>query len=144
MTMHLVKGMTTTHVAKSNRKITRNDYERYVEEHRAYNKRMKQQHRHSERLTLDQYIDYVHGKSPVRAKQISKHYTHTEYRPQEGRYRRPTPDIPSVDLRGNYVTKTEPMKYTGTLIKGIATMHKSNAVPVIDDQHAKDISKMRR
>ena len=144
MTMHLVKGMTTTRVAKSNRKITRNDYERYVEEHREYNKRLKQQHRHSERLTLDQYIDYVHGKSPVRSKQLNKHYTYTEYRPREERYRRPTPDIPSVDLGGNFVAKTESMKYTGTLIKGIATMHKSNAVPVIDDQHAKDISKMRR
>ena len=144
MTMHLVKGMTTTRVAKSNRKITRVDYERYVEEHRAYNKRMKQQHRHSERLTLDQYIDYVHGKSPVRVKQTSKHYTQTEYRPQERRYRRPTPDIPSVDLRGNYVTKTEPMKYTGTLVKGIATMHKSNAVPVINQEEAEAIAKMRR
>jgi hypothetical protein len=144
MTMHLVKGMTTTRVAKSKRKITRSDYERYVEEHRAYNRRMKQQHRHAERLTLDQYIDYVHGQSPVRAKQTSKHYTHAEYRPREERYRRSTPDIPSVDLGGNFVSKTESIKYTGTLIKGIATMHKSNAVPVIDDQHAKDISHMRR
>ena len=144
MTMHLVKGMTTTRVAKSKRKITRVDHERYVESHREYNKRLKQQHRHAERLTLDQYIDYVHGKSPVRAKQISKHYTHAEYQPKEERYQRSVPNIPSVDLRGNFVTKTEPMKYTGTLVKGIATMHKSNAVPVIDDQHAKDISKMRR
>jgi len=144
MTMHLVKGMTTTRVAESKRKITRVDYERYIKEHREYNKRLKQQHRHSERLTLDQYIDYVHGKSPVCAKQISKHYTQTEYRPSNERYCRNNIDIPSVDLRGNFVTKTEPMKYTGTLVKGIATMHKSNAIPVIDDQHAKDISKMRR
>jgi len=144
MTMHLVKGMTTTRVAKSKRKITRVDYERYVEAHREYNKRLKQQHRHAERLTLEQYIDYVHGKSPVRAKQISKHYTQSEYRPKEGRYQRPAPNIPSVDLRGNYVTKTEPMKYTGTLVKGICQTHKSNAVPVIDDQHIKDITRMRR
>ena len=41
-------------------------------------------------------------------------------------------------------SKKEPMKYTGTLIKGIATMHKSNAVPVINDDEAKDISRMRR
>lgn len=34
--------------------------------------------------------------------------------------------------------------YTGTLIKGIATMHKSNAVPVINDEQAKEISSMRR
>jgi len=49
---------------------------------------------------------------------------------------------------GNYpksdTTKKETMKYTGTLVKGIATMHKSNAVPVISQQEAEDISKMRR
>ena len=36
------------------------------------------------------------------------------------------------------------MKYTGTLFKGIAQMHKSNAVPVIDKQAAIDIANMRR
>jgi len=40
--------------------------------------------------------------------------------------------------------RKENMKYTGTLVKGIATMHKSNAVPVISQQEAEDISKMRR
>lgn len=34
--------------------------------------------------------------------------------------------------------------YTGSLIKGIATMHKSNAVPVINKEQATDISNMRR
>ena len=34
--------------------------------------------------------------------------------------------------------------YTGDLIKGIATMHKSNAVPVINKEQATDISNMRR
>lgn len=38
----------------------------------------------------------------------------------------------------------EVMKYTGTLVKGIATMHKSNAVPVIDQEQATDIANMRR
>ena len=41
-------------------------------------------------------------------------------------------------------TKKEPMQYTGTLVKGIATMHKSNAVPVINQQEAIDIANMRR
>ena len=34
--------------------------------------------------------------------------------------------------------------YTGDKILGIATMHKSNAVPVFSDEQAVDISKMRR
>ena len=40
-------------------------------------------------------------------------------------------------------TKDRP-KYTGTEIIGIATMHKSNAVPVRRKADAADISKMRR
>jgi hypothetical protein len=40
--------------------------------------------------------------------------------------------------------KAEDKKYTGTKIKGIGTMHKSNAVPVFSDEEAVEISKMRR
>ena len=35
-------------------------------------------------------------------------------------------------------------QYTGTKIKGIGTMHKSNAVPVFSDEEAHDIATMRR
>ena len=61
-------------------------------------------------------------------------------------YRRDTgPKIPSLNAQDmSPALKKEPLRYTGTLIKGIATMHKSNAVPVINDQEAKDIAKMRR
>lgn len=38
----------------------------------------------------------------------------------------------------------EKKEYTGTLVKGISTMHKSNAVPVIDDQEIIDHARMRR
>lgn len=34
--------------------------------------------------------------------------------------------------------------YTGTLVKGIGTMHKSNAVPIISQEEAIDIATMRR
>jgi hypothetical protein len=52
--------------------------------------------------------------------------------------------IESLDTNLAYTEKRESMKYTGTLVKGIATMHKSNAVPVIDEEQMKDISRMRR
>ena len=35
-------------------------------------------------------------------------------------------------------------QYTGTKIKGIGTMHKSNAVPIFSDEDAVDIAHMRR
>lgn len=40
--------------------------------------------------------------------------------------------------------KAEEKRYTGTLIRGIATMHKSNAVPILNKQDAIDVSTMRR
>lgn len=40
--------------------------------------------------------------------------------------------------------KTESPKYTGTLVKGISTMHKSNAVPIINESEAKEHASMRR
>jgi CRISPR/Cas system CMR subunit Cmr6 (Cas7 group RAMP superfamily) len=58
--------------------------------------------------------------------------------------RNTTAHIKSVDTGlGNAVLKPSPV-YTGTKVKGIATMHKSNAVPVFSDEEAVDISKMRR
>jgi hypothetical protein len=57
--------------------------------------------------------------------------------------RNTTAHIKSIDTGGNAVLK--PVKqYTGTKVKGIATMHKSNAVPVFSDEEAVDISRMRR
>jgi hypothetical protein len=53
-------------------------------------------------------------------------------------------NIQSLDTDASYTNRKESMKYTGTLVKGIATMHKSNAVPVIDEEQMKDISRMRR
>lgn len=41
-------------------------------------------------------------------------------------------------------SKRESTKYTGTLIKGIATMHKSNAVPITNKEDAISVSNMRR
>lgn len=54
-----------------------------------------------------------------------------------------THHIPSVNTGGN-ATVAPPKVYTGTKVKGIATMHKSNAVPVFSDEEAIEISRMRR
>ena len=54
--------------------------------------------------------------------------------------------LPTSDYTGPIVGKSKQNTYTGTFITGIATMHKSNAVPIFesDKEHAKDIAKMRR
>jgi hypothetical protein len=58
--------------------------------------------------------------------------------------RNTTAHIPSRDTGGGNATLKPSKVYTGTMVKGIATMHKSNAVPVFSDEQAVDISKMRR
>ncbi|MGZ8924364.1 MAG: hypothetical protein ACXW2E_00640 [Nitrososphaeraceae archaeon] len=57
----------------------------------------------------------------------------------------PKSDIPSLGINKGSTIKKEVRQYNGerTLL-GIAVMHKSNLVPVFDEQDAKDISKMRR
>jgi len=52
--------------------------------------------------------------------------------------------IQSLNSDKIFTEKKETLMYTGTLVKGIATMHKSNAVPVINEEQMKDISRMRR
>ena len=57
---------------------------------------------------------------------------------------RETPKIPSLPFSGGVCAKKPTPVYTGTAIKGIGTMHKSNAVPIFSDEQAVEISKMRR
>ena len=55
-----------------------------------------------------------------------------------------TRHIPSLNSGAGVATLAPAKVYTGTKVMGIATMHKSNAVPVFSDEEAIEISKMRR
>jgi hypothetical protein len=59
-------------------------------------------------------------------------------------YRGSDQKVNSVAFTGGSCSKKEDKKYTGTLVVGISTMHKSNAVPIINQQQAEEIAKMRR
>lgn len=59
-------------------------------------------------------------------------------------YVRETEFIPSLNSGVGVAAKREAPVYTGTAIKGIGTMHKSNAVPIFSDEEAIEISRMRR
>jgi hypothetical protein len=54
------------------------------------------------------------------------------------------PKIPSKDTGWTACVQPPKKIYTGTKVKGIGTMHKSNAVPIFSDEEARDISSMRR
>jgi hypothetical protein len=57
---------------------------------------------------------------------------------------RETPKLPSRHTSGGSTALKASPVYTGTKVKGIGTMHKSNAVPVFSDEEAIAISQMRR
>ena len=54
------------------------------------------------------------------------------------------PRIPSLPFTGETCARPADKVYTGDKIKGIGTMHKSNAVPIFTDEQARDIARMRR
>ena len=144
---------------RSKVKINKARMKELTVEWHAYNKRMKRQHLHHMRYnTLEEYIAYVFGlnKKPNPA---SREYFKPN-RPvrnvlaeQDAEHRKKYPSLMEMQMKeGTFNsssdgkgTKKESMKYTGDLIEGIATMHKSNAVPVMKGtSQATDIARMRR
>lgn len=142
MTMHLIRGMSSLNTKKrKQKKLTNAEREKLEIQWRQYNKDMRRKHMHSCQFeSFDDYVAYVKGtyKIPSSKKPFQ------EYQPAQG-YRRETQHIPSAGMGIGVATKKESQRYTGDLIAGIATMHKSNAVPVMKGtKEAEDIANMRR
>jgi high-affinity K+ transport system ATPase subunit B len=141
--MHLERGLSTVNTKNpKQKKLTKADQQRLYSEWRKFNKDMRRKHMHDFQFaTFEAYVAYTRGKSTG----TSTRSQFKEYRPSH-RYTRGTTDhIPSHGLGVGTATKKEQQVYTGDLIEGIATMHKSNAVPVMKGTNeAKDISRMRR
>lgn len=57
---------------------------------------------------------------------------------------RQTTHYPSRVTPGGDTSLKKVNMYTGSAMKGIGTLHKSNAVPVFTDEEAKSLSSMRR
>jgi hypothetical protein len=111
--------------------------DKFMREFNEYNALMKRLG--SKTKTLEQYKKYRSGKQrPFRGKAIPKS-------PFEATgLRRESPKIPSGDTYSTFVAPKKEMKYTGDRLLGIATMHKSNMVPVFSQESAEEIAKMRR
>jgi len=85
-----------------------------------------------------------HDVKPVTKKQKIDSTLSSCYSLQIPEGRNTTSHIKSLNSGLGSATLKAPKVYTGTKVKGIATMHKSNAVPVFSDEEAVEISKMRR
>jgi hypothetical protein len=138
--MHLIRGISTLNTRKPVVKMTKAKVADLQERHVKHNKFLKSIGMRP--VSFDEFVDYVHGRGPKVTKSASVKLPTDNNVP----YRRDTQKIPSLMTFGDPTScaKKESVKYTGTLIKGIATMHKSNAVPVINEEQMQDISRMRR
>ena len=139
MTMHLIRGVCTLNTRKPKFKMTKAKYAELQADWMQHNRDLKRQG--LPKIDFDEYVDNRRGIVRKKSAQVSKVeiFNTTPYRREE-------PRIPSLMSMGSpdSCAKKEPLKYTGTLVKGIATMHKSNAVPVINEEQMQDISRMRR
>jgi len=136
MTMHLLgPAFSTLNTNKRKKKISDSQYHKFAMELNSYNKQMKKYGLKPK--TLDEYIAYRQGKYKPTLKGAPKD-------PMKATtLRRETPVVPSGDGIGTTYARKEKV-YTGTLIKGIATMHKSNAVPIINEEQMHEVARMRR
>ena len=82
---------------------------------------------------------------PTKEKKVGKIFEplHTGYKLTTPVGRTTSRDLPSRVTPGGSTAPVHKV-YTGTKVLGIATMHKSNAVPVFSDEEAVEISRMRR
>lgn len=148
MTMHLMSHAydTVRRGRGKTAKITKRDHERLTREWQDYNRYAKQNH--LAKVTFDEYVTSAFGRNKVQTKPTHQNFQELE-RPQISNYRRDEgvhyPSADSYQQRSDACSAPERKEYTGDLIAGIATMHKSNAVPVMKGtDEAKDIARMRR
>jgi len=147
MTMHLVGPyMTTTNYKrkKTKKTLSPNQQEKLRVQWRQHNKDCRKRHIHSAQFEkFEDFCAYVNGtyKAPVRKDVKPDPYT-------PPKLNRETPNYPSLSNNiGGSTAKKESMQYTGERkLLGIATMHKSNMVPVFADnkEEAIEIARMRR
>ena len=148
--MHLARGLSTISTTKRKKKpLTQKDIERYTVDWRKHNKSMRRANNHPLQFdTVNDYIAYVRGEYKAPKREAGTYVPDTSWRREE-------PRIPSAMEEaikaGTFNrgcsggTKKETPKYTGDLIVGIATMHKSNAVPVMrGTDQAKEIARMAK
>lgn len=136
MSMHLCgPGLTTTSTRKRKKKLTDNQYHKMCMDWRAYNKHMRKIG--CKEKTLDEYVAYRQGKTRYKPKAVVKNPL------QATTFRRESPRVESGIGIGVGNARKE-MTYTGGNLLGIATMHKSNMVPVFKASDAEDIARMRR
>ncbi len=132
MTMHLLGPAFSTISTKKRKTKGVTITAKYAKEFREHNKFMRKNG--LKEKSLEEYIQYRQGKYKPTLRGVGM----PKYEISDHRQK-----YPSGDGIGTTYARKENV-YTGTLVTGIATMHKSNAVPVINQKQAEEIARMRR
>ncbi len=146
MSMHLVgPWMTTTQYSRKRKQkhMTVERQEQLRVQWKQHNKNCRKRHIHAAQFDkFEDYIEYINGDYKAPEKQL---VNRNPYQPPKVRETKQYPSV-SNNISGT-ATRKEPMKYTGKRrLLGIATMHKSNMVPIFEDnkEEAVEIARMRR
>ena len=136
MSMHLMShAYTTTNHRRRKSSLSSGKYSQYCQDWLEHKKQCKRLGIKAK--TMDEYILYRQGKYKPELRGTSMpSYDNKASRQHREMY-------PSQSEIGIAFAKT-PNTYTGNLVKGIATMHKSNAVPIISNEQAIEVATMRR
>lgn len=106
-----------------------------------YTKTPRSKRKLAPKAVREQYDQWLKSHQPTKAiKSPQKTFTYSLSAPAG----RETKHIPSLNTGNVAATKAAPKVYTGDKVLGIATLHKSNAVPVFKKEEAVEISSMRR
>lgn len=84
------------------------------------------------------------GCHPDQLKTVNKEFKEYEFTKPFSRTTETYPSLKTSDTITGSTAKTEPKQYTGDYITGLATMHKSNTVPVGRGCDPKEYAQMRR
>ena len=125
MTMHLVRGMTTTNFKK---RKTKNKSKKQLEADAKHEKWLRKMNAHP-----DQIKENKKKNAGVSIRSIPDYSSNGN-------------TIPTSDvIPGGSTAPAERQVYSGERrLLGVAIMHKSNLVPVFDSEDAKEIARMRR
>lgn len=155
MSMHLEgPALTTTSYKKRKEKITKAKQEQLERDWRDRNQRLKGMGLPKE--TFEQFLDWVYGRGKKEkektnpGKKVTKAVATLPKSLPAGGANRNDGSPPNTENRSRKewitgaVSSPAAKVYTGTKVKGIATMHKSNAVPIFTDEEAIEVARMRR
>ena len=148
MTMHLARGLSTISTKKRKpKKLTQKDIDRLQVQWRQHNKDMRRKHMPDLQFqNFDDYVAYTRGQyKPTRTKEkeFKEYETPKPYVRNTTQYR----SLTTSNVIPGACAKKETQVYSGERqLLGIATMHKSNMVPVFADnkEEAIEIAQMRR